>query len=130
MLSNNQIVKLSPPRFKSVIKMYQAAMDEEKYRNDLSLLQEEVSDTIASMIESVDGITDDDNIREWVGGISAGWVKEITSAVESVSDWGPNFDTEIKCKDCGEIITISTPVKDPLVWYKQFNLFLVNSSGL
>jgi hypothetical protein len=115
-LENGQVLKLSPPRFKNVIKMYQAAMNESMYEDDIALLSEEVIDTIVGMIESVDQITDVENIREWVGKIPAGWIREISKSVSTVSDWGPNFDSKIECKHCKKEITISTPV-NPLAFF-------------
>ena len=109
-------VKLSPPRFKSVIKMYQTAMDQDKYEKNLNLLSDDVEDAIVGMIKEVDGITDGKMIREWVSQISAGWVHQITGAIGNVSEWGPDFETEITCKDCNEKVKINTPV-NPLAFF-------------
>lgn len=99
-LPNGQVVLFRPPLFESVIKLSQAVdfapadIAPEEYGK--LILQ-----TLASMVESVDDITDPDLILEWLFGLSSGWVRKISDAVNAVSDWGVNFKYELTCKDCG-----------------------------
>jgi len=115
-LDNGQVLEMSPPRFGNVVNMYQAAMNEDKYEEDLKLLEKDVHDTIIGMIKSVDDVTDKQFIREWVAAISAGWVRKISDSVGKVSDFGPDFTTKVKCLDCKKEIEISTPI-NPLAFF-------------
>jgi len=106
-LENGQVVKLHPSKFKDVIKMYQGTetlrqTPEEEFKMAVFIIQ--------SIIYSVDGITDHDQITEWIGTISAGWLGELTSIIEKASDFGPDFTLHTQCKDCGGDIEIHTPV--------------------
>jgi len=115
-LENGQTLVMSPPRFGSVLKMYQATMEDEKYENNLHLLEEDLHETIIGMIKSVDGISDKKLIKEWVAKISAGWVRKISESIKVVSDFGPDFTSEVKCKDCETMMEISTPI-NPLAFF-------------
>jgi len=111
---NGQSVQLAPPKFGNVLKIYQAAADGEEA--DINSLKQDLTDTIVGMIKSVDDIEDPTKIQEWVEIIPAGWVHRIGEAVEKVSDWGPDFTTNVVCKDCGEEMEVSTPI-NPLAFF-------------
>jgi len=106
-MDNGQKIKLRPARLKDVISMYQN-MD-----TGDNTPEEELKMTvfvIKSVIDAVDGITDDSMIEEWIKKIPAGWVKKLTNAIEKTSDFGPSFIFDTKCKDCNEGIQIESPV--------------------
>lgn len=106
-LENGQVVKLHPSKFKDVLKMYQDSAN-------FDISPEEELDMnvfiIKSVISSVDDITNGDHIEEWIQTISAGWLKTLTNSIENTSDFGPDFTLKTKCKDCGKMIEIQTPV--------------------
>lgn len=106
-MKNGQVVKLHPSKFKDVIKMYQSTetlrqTPDEEFKMAVFIIQ--------SIIHSVDGITNPEQIREWIETISAGWLSELTGIIEKASDFGPDFTLHTKCKDCGKDIKIHTPV--------------------
>lgn len=107
-ISNGQIVKFRPTTFENLIKLYQdtdpikAISPEEELNTSAEI--------ISSVIESVDEITDQKQICEWVKMISAGWVEEISATIEKTSNFGPEFKFTTQCKDCNETITIETPI--------------------
>ncbi len=106
-MENNQIVKLHPAKFKDVLKMYQDVNTGDHSTED------ELSMTvfiIKSVIHSVDEITDDKMIEQWIQKIPAGWVRHLSSVIEQTSDFGPDFTFETKCKDCGAEIQIESPI--------------------
>ncbi len=106
-LPNGQVVKLHPSKFKDVIKMYQeteVGNDSPEAELDMAVF------IIQSIIYSVDDITNQEQIMEWIKQIPAGWLGDLTSVIEQASDFGPNFTLHTKCKDCGEDIEIHTPV--------------------
>ena len=109
---NKQLLVFRPPRMKDVIELFQAPSKE--------LTPEQLNDTlvasILAVIESVDGITDKAMIRQWLEQIPAGWMQDISGAIEAVGDWGPNFETKIKCKDCGAEVTLASPI-NPVAFF-------------
>ena len=107
-LENGQVVKLRPTRFKDLLTMYQDSdpKKENTPQDDLNL----TVFAINSVIESVDGITDTDMISEWITKLSAGWIATLSKSIEKTSEFGPEMKFETKCQDCGEIITIETPI--------------------
>jgi len=110
-LDNGQTLKLAPPRIDVVLKIYQSTNDEDEAK-----MSEGLFDTITGMVESVDDITDEKMIREWVQTIPAGWVHQISDKVEDLSDWGPEFASTVKCTDCGNNMTVTTPI-NPLAFF-------------
>jgi len=106
-MKNGQVVKLHPSKFKDVIKMYQET-------ETVSTTPEADLDMavfiIRSIIYSVDDITNQEQIDEWIRTISAGWLGELTNVIEKASDFGPDFKLVTECKDCGATIEIQTPV--------------------
>lgn len=106
-LANDQIVELHPTRFKDVIKMYQ------EINGDYASPEDELDMTvfvIRSIIHSVDGITNETMITEWIKKIPAGWIKQLSGVIEKASEFGPNFKFKTKCKDCKKPIVIESPV--------------------
>jgi len=112
---NGQVLHLSPPRFQHVIRIYQNSL---KDIDDVDVedMRQSLTDTIVGMIQSVDDIHDEKMIREWVEKIPAGWTHKIAEQMDVISDWGPEFDTEVKCKDCEKMMTVSTPI-NPLAFF-------------
>lgn len=106
-LENGQHVQLHPAKFKDVIKMYQDAKpDHTTPEEDLEL----TVFVIKSIIHSVDEITDDSMIEQWIKKIPAGWIGELTEIIEKSNDFGPNFSFKTKCKDCNKTIQIESPI--------------------
>jgi len=101
-LPNQQVVKLLPPKYEQMLHFYQSynanATQEEAHRR--------LMETTSSLIESVDGITNRDNIVEWAMTIPAGYTKAIGDRVASVSTWGPELKSKIKCRDCEEEVEV------------------------
>ena len=109
----DQTVHLRPPRFIDVLKLYQAVGDEE---TDAEELRDKVTASVVGVIRDVDGISDPDLIIEWLKAVPVKFIHDINKAIEKMGDWGPNFDTPLECKDCGEKITIPTPL-NPIAFF-------------
>ncbi len=106
-MENGQIVELHPPKFIDVLKMFQDTENiniTPENELELSLF------VIQSVIKSVDEITNQPQIREWISSISAGWIRSITDTIEAASDFGADYTLHTKCQDCGEDIEIHTPI--------------------
>jgi len=116
-LPNGQVVKLHPSRFRDVIKMYQDS-------NPEGLTPEKELEmtvfVIKSIIQSVDEITKEDLIDEWIRKIPATWITDLSNIIQVASDFGPNFTFKAKCKDCG---------KDELVTDNMVNFEIVRPTA-
>lgn len=113
-IDNEQTVNMNPPRFKDIIKMIQnvdpnRSVTPEEETND-------IIDTIMSVINTVDDINDKAMIKEWLHTISAGWITDLSGAIERTGDWGPDFNYKVKCKDCGKSMEITAPI-NPLSFF-------------
>ena len=65
---------------------------------------------LLNVIKSVDGITDKDMIKEWIGSIPAPYVTKIINAVDHTNNWGPDLKVELICKDCQKAIEVEIPI--------------------
>lgn len=103
-LENGQRVELRPTRYRDVLDMFNAA------DGDLSpdTIHKNLVRVLSSMIVKVDNVDNTDLINEWLSEIKAGWIKDISKALERTGDWGASFDTHTTCKDCGGEIIITT----------------------
>lgn len=109
---NGQLVVFRPPRMKDVIELFQApAKDATPAQINAALIS-----SVLALIDSVDGVRDRPMIRQWLEQVPAGWMDDISTQVGAVGDWGPSFETTVLCKDCGEKITLSTPV-NPVAFF-------------
>jgi len=113
-INNGQTVKMHPSRFKDVIKMLQNIDPNGDFTPEEET--ESIIDTIMSVISSVDDIVDKNMIREWLQTIPAGWIGNLSEAIEKTSDWGPDFVYKTKCKDCGKVVKITAPI-NPLSFF-------------
>jgi len=112
-LDNGQKLKLTPPRFINVLRIYRAAGDDDA---DVESVKTDVIDTILGMIESVDGVSDRDMVSEWLNTINVSYIHKISGSVDSVSNWGAEFDTTITCKDCNEEVGVEIPL-NPILFF-------------
>lgn len=105
-LPNGQTVTLKPLTYGNVVELYQttAMMKEDE------LLQHEAEEivisTLVNVIRRVDDVDDKQMIREWVTKIPLGWKKQLESAAQQVSQWGVEFISHHKCRDCGQQMAI------------------------
>jgi len=113
-IDNDQVVSMHPPRFKDIITMMQSIDPNKNFTPEEET--QAIIDTIMSVILAVDGIEDKKMISEWLQKIPAGWVGELSSAIEQTSDWGPDFIYKTKCKDCKKTMEITAPI-NPLAFF-------------
>lgn len=98
-LSNGQDVQIIPFRFDSAVMAFQ--YQNEDFDRDLDKVGEYISFLIASSIQSVDGVTDQEQITEWVKSIPISLKDEINKKMEAMKTWGTDFNYQIKCSTCG-----------------------------
>ena len=99
-MDNGQEVRLRPTVFNTILELNQN-LDKSEEANTLIAIQQNIMKVLIDMIESVDGITDRQQIAEWVVALPAGWIRFLSDSIDKVSDWGVEFKVEVECKDCG-----------------------------
>lgn len=113
MLGTSQEVKLRPIRLESMMQILQPPSREE-------LTPEQAEDEMLKMyiaqIYSVDGITDQEQIYGWMSELPVNYVKQIREKIANAGEWGVSYTQKIKCRDCGEVVEISTPI-NPVAFF-------------
>jgi len=99
-LPNGQVVEIEPPRYKQVLEFFQVYNSDEANKLGTQDLANQIIKSTVNIIKHVDGITDKQHIFEWANTLPSGYIKQIGSVVENASEWGPDLDVEIVCKDC------------------------------
>jgi len=112
-LENQQKIMIKPLRFEDYIKASQ--MDDTKVDTP-EQIRDQINAALLNVIESVEGVTDRKFIREWLETIQTTWIRSINEAVDKASDWGPVFEVEMNCKDCGDPFTATTSL-NPLSFF-------------
>lgn len=67
-----------------------------------------ISSSILNRIESVDGITDRDQIFEWLVDLRKPYRDLLLQKIIKNEDWGTTFKYTIKCKECNEAVELVT----------------------
>lgn len=107
-LENDQVVNLEPIRFRHVIALLQGT--EKNKQPNIQSMQANLVLNLLNVIKDVDGVTDKKMLEEWLRAIPTTTVGRISEAIEQSNEWGPIFETKVKCKDCGGEYTIELPV--------------------
>ncbi|MDE1830602.1 MAG: hypothetical protein KGI25_09795, partial [Thaumarchaeota archaeon] len=111
-LTNGQVVRLAPLNFGSFVELMQA--------NDQDLSPDELAkrlyNSVSKLIASVDGVENHEQILEWLSKLPPILMKQITEAIEKTTEWGPDFNVKIKCKDCGKEEDVQAPL-NPLAFF-------------
>lgn len=126
-----QTVMFQPMRYADVIEVMNATVEEETATNpsadkkrSLSLMpdkpiieqsptytrERKLFQSLLTTINNVNGITDKDMIVEWLATLTAPEIRAMLDQLDTIGDWGPTYNTAIKCKDCGEMIELLVPV--------------------
>lgn len=107
-LSNGQIVKMQPIKYKHVLELLR--MNENKTELTLEDQERNVISNLMYVIVQVDEVTDKKMISEWIKAISPQIMSQLAEAIDKSQEWGINTVKEIKCKDCGENFLIDIPI--------------------
>lgn len=111
-LSNGQIVHVEPISFESYVALMQASeADVEPAK-----LAQRLVFSVSQIIKSVDSVTDNAQIQEWLAHIPPMLMKQVTDSIEKTTEWGPDFMTTMKCKDCGLEAQVQAPL-NPLAFF-------------
>ncbi len=106
-MKNGQVVKLQPITYSRLIKLFQTTA----YTKTTDLTEDEtktiIINSLAGIVASVDGIADEQLIREWVENLPLGMKKTLQEyARDAMNQWGVDFTIKTQCKDCGEIFDL------------------------
>lgn len=119
-LSNGQTISFKPVTYGEMIKIYDMTIlnkskitgnetpDElDIKRTDEAHEAENIFvETTVIVIKDVDGISDRGHIKEWLRGLKLGWKRDITKAVQQVSDWGIDLKSPQICPDCKSAVNL------------------------
>lgn len=115
-LPNGQVVKVHPVKFEHMIKLFQMNLNKKEFTPDD--LKKNIVFNLTNVIDSVDDVTNKKQIEEWVRAISTPYQNRITEAIERTNEWGPAQTTTIKCRDCGEDMTVELPL-NPISFFTE-----------
>jgi hypothetical protein len=111
-LDNKQIVKLHPIKYADVITIMQSS----NAKMTIEEQKESAMVTLVGIVEAVDEITDKEKIKEWLAIIPTKWAHQLSNVIDTSSDWGPEFNVKITCKDCKKRVTVAAPM-NPLSFF-------------
>jgi hypothetical protein len=111
---NGQTITLRPPVFEDVLRVYQTESNLEDLDNEE--IASMIFDNLSGMIRSVDDVEDRAHIKEWLANIPAGWVKDISSKILTVSEWGVETTRTVNCPDCNSDWDIEVPT-NPITYF-------------
>jgi len=112
-MPNGQKVLLQPLRFDAFIKIMQSEDEGGKTPEEL---RDDMADSLSGIISNVDEIDDSSMIIEWLKGVKPTFIELINDHVSTTLDWGPEFGTKTKCKDCNKNIEVIAPM-NPLSFF-------------
>lgn len=113
-MPNGQKVRIEPIRFDAFVKMMQVLEDAADTTPERQAA--EMVESISGIIIAVDEVEDHAMIKEWLAAAPPNFIKAINEAVENTTSWGPQFDVQAICKDCGEKIEFTAPL-NPLAFF-------------
>lgn len=111
-LLNNQVVNVEPISFESYI----ALMQTNETDVEPEKLAKRLIFSVSKIIKSVDNVTDNEQIQEWLSKIPPMLMKQVTDSIEKTTEWGPDFMTTMKCRDCGVEVQVQAPL-NPLAFF-------------
>jgi len=107
-LENGQEVIIEPIKYKHVIELLQE--NENKTELTVDDMKKNLEMSMLNIIKSVDGIEDQQLIKEWIRNLPSKIANQVAERIELLNDWGPNLIYPVKCRDCGEMFDIEIPI--------------------
>lgn len=107
-LPNGQTVKLRPHVYQHVINL----IKQNHNKAELSVVdqQNNLKTMLLAVIESVDNISDEKLIVEWIEHIPSPLITKIGEKVEGINDWGSKPRWKCVCRDCGQEFEVDLPI--------------------
>lgn len=111
-LTNGQVVDLHPITFED----YTTIMQANETDTDPEKLAKRLYFSVSKVIKSVDNYEESEFIQGWLAKIAPMLLKQITQAIDKTTEWGPDFMAPIKCRDCGQEVSVQAPL-NPLAFF-------------
>lgn len=113
-MPNGEKVYLEPIRFGHFVEVMQLTDETD------DMTPEERRDrtvrSISNVITKVDEVDDKEMIREWLSVVSPEFLHKINNKVDDTINWGTEFQTKLKCRDCGQFFSVDLPM-NPLAFF-------------
>lgn len=113
-MPNDQVVHLQPVMFKEFVHLMQISNPEDI--TDPIVVRDMMIESVSNIITSVDEVTDKNLIKEWLAQVPPQYLRLINDHVDQTLEWGPEFKSTIKCKDCGGSAELIAPM-NPLYFF-------------
>lgn len=111
-----QVVKLHPNRYNQVLDVVKK--NQSKQSLTVKERQENLIMMLMGVIESINGVTDPEHIREWCEFIPSPIVNKLADKVESIEEWGASLQWTCYCKDCGAPFNVDIPI-NPVSFFTE-----------
>lgn len=111
-----QVVKLHPNRYLHVLELVKK--NSTKKLLTVKEQQENLVLMLLGVIESINEVTDREQIREWCETISPVIVNKLADKVENIENWGANLKWDCVCKDCGQPFSVDIPI-NPVSFFTE-----------
>lgn len=113
-LKNGMLVKMRPVRMRDWLKLQQLSYTD----LDIEKVKKIKAESYCAMIESVDGITEQEMLEEWILNLPKTLDIEFEKHVNQLTKvtWGVDFSIEITCKKCNQQVKTSLPI-NPLYFF-------------
>lgn len=95
-------VTLAPMRLKHLVKLMQSV----DLANDENERKEKLFSALVMLINDIDGIVDESLLVEFLSTIPTTWTEKIANQAEDLGEWGPVFNVDTHCKDCGKEVEL------------------------
>ena len=112
----DQTVYTRPMKFKDVIELFHKSGNKKELSVDD--IKELAISNMLSMIEKVDDVTDRGFIEEWLKTLTSPQMNRIQDAANQLNGWGPDQVVTLKCKDCGEEMSVELPL-NPVSFFTE-----------
>lgn len=113
-MPNQQTVHMQPIRYREFIRVMQ--MNDPNEMIDPVTVRDQMLESVSNIIVSVDEVTDNGMIREWLNSVTPQFLKAINDNIDKTLEWGPEFETQVKCADCSQPTKIVAPL-NPLYFF-------------
>lgn len=109
-------IKLRPNKYQQVIDLIR----ENENKQDITVedQQKNLVMLLIGVIESVNGITDREQIKQWIAAIPATVVNKIAARMDNLNDWGSDLMSEVVCRDCGQKFGVEIPI-NPVSFFTE-----------
>ncbi len=115
-LPNGQVARLKPNKYQQVLELVR--MNQGRKEITVEEQQKNLVLMLLAVIESVDGISDEKMIEEWLRAAPVTLINRIAERTESINDWGPNTKWKCVCRDCGTEFEVDLPI-NPVSFFTE-----------